>query len=185
MHRESWRYRQRERNDAALRVRLREIAADPPRFGYRRMHRMLRPEKENERPKWIVNHKRVYRLYQEEGLAMRRKKRKRFRADARVPLTLPTRANQVWTMDFLKDSFASGRKFRTFNLRYGYTRRMAARRFFPTAAGNRPDMLRLHGDVQLRARLGRKLAAMLVAHGHDAQGVRAGLGPDKVQGHLL
>jgi putative transposase len=74
------------------------------------------------REKWVVNHKRVYRLYREEGLAMRGRKRKRFRAEARVPLALPTRANQMWTMDFTRDSLASGRKFRTLNLMDGCTR---------------------------------------------------------------
>ena len=122
MHRGSWRYRRRERRDAALRARLRELAGERPRFGYRRLHRMLRREKENGTPKWRVNHKRVYRLYREEGLAMRRNRRKRFRAEARVPLVLPTRANQVWTMDFTRDSLASGGKFRTLNLMDGYTR---------------------------------------------------------------
>src|ERR1035437_1216656 len=89
---------------------------------YRRLHRMLRREQENGTAKWMVNHKRVYRLYQEEGLAMRRKKRKRFRAEARVPLALPTRENQMWTMDFTRDTLASGRKFRTLNLMDGFTR---------------------------------------------------------------
>jgi putative transposase len=83
---------------------------------------MLRREKENGTAKWVVNHKRVYRLYREEGLAMRRRKSKRFRAEARVPLELPTRVNQMWTMDFTRDSLASGRKFRTLNLMDGYTR---------------------------------------------------------------
>jgi putative transposase len=72
----SCRYWPRERNDEALRARLREIAAQRPRFGYPRLYRMLRREKENETAKWMVNHKRVYRIYQEEGLVMRRKKRK-------------------------------------------------------------------------------------------------------------
>ena len=122
MHRGSCRYRRRKRNDAALRVRLREIAGERPRFGYRRLHRMLRREQENGTAKWVVNHKRVYRIYREEGLAMRRKKRKRFRAAARVPLVLPMRENQMWTMDFTRDSLASGRKFRTLNLMDGFTR---------------------------------------------------------------
>src|ERR1017187_6109612 len=121
MHRGSCRYRRRERNDATLRTRLREIAGERPRFGYRRVHEMLR-EQENGTPKWVVNHKRVYRIYREEGLAMRRKKRKRFRAEARVPLVLPTRENQMWTMDFTRDSLASGRPFRTLNLMDGSTR---------------------------------------------------------------
>jgi len=122
MNRGSWRYQRKERNEAALRARLRELAGERPRFGYRRLHRLLRREKENGRAKWVVNHKQVYRLYREEGLAMRRRKSKRFRAEARVPLVLPTRANQMWTMDFTRDSLASGRKFRTLNLMDGYTR---------------------------------------------------------------
>jgi putative transposase len=86
---------------------------------------MLCREKTNGLPRWRVNHKRVYRIYREEGLAMRQRKRKRFRAEARVPLVLPARANQVWTMDFTRDSFASGEKFRTLNLMDGYTREAA------------------------------------------------------------
>ena len=116
MNRGSWRYCKRKRDDAKLRGRLLELAAERPRFGYRRLHRMLRREK------WVVNHKRVYRLYREERLAMRQRKSRRFRAEARVPLALPTRANQMWTMDFTRDSLANGRKFRTLNLMDGYTR---------------------------------------------------------------
>jgi putative transposase len=127
MHRGSWRYRRRERNDAALRARLRELAAERVRFGYRRLHALLRREKNPAgEPRWVVNHKRVYRLYREEGLAMRRKARKRFRAEARVPLVLPARANQVWTMDFTQDQLVSGRKFRTLNLMDGFTREAPA-----------------------------------------------------------
>ena len=116
MNRGSGRYRKRNRNDARLRGRLLELAAERPRFGYRRLHRMLRREK------WVVNHKRVYRLYREERLAMRHRKSRRFRAAARVPLALPTQANQMWTMDFTRDSLANGRKFRTLNLMDGSTR---------------------------------------------------------------
>ena len=122
MNRGSWRYRRKKQNDAALRDRLRELAVERPRFGYRRLYRMLRREKNNGRVKWVVNHKRVYRIYREEGLAMRRRKRKRFRAEARVPMALPARAQQMWTMDFTRDSLANGRKFRTLNLMDGYTR---------------------------------------------------------------
>ena len=123
MHRGSWRYRPRERNEAALRARLRELAAERPRFGYRRLYIFLRREKaEDGTLRWWVNHKRVYRLYREEGLAMQRRRRKRFRAEARVPLALPTRADEVWTMDYTHDELAGGRKFRTLNLMDGYTR---------------------------------------------------------------
>jgi putative transposase len=122
MNRGSWRYQRKERNEAALRARLRELAGERPRFGYRRLHRMLGREKEQGIAKWVVNHKRVYRIYREEGLAMGRRKSKRFRAEARVPMALPRRANQMWTMDFTRDSLASGRKFRTLNLMDGNTR---------------------------------------------------------------
>jgi putative transposase len=123
MHRGSWRYQRKERNEAALRARLRELAAERPRFGYRRLYIFLRREKDEDGVlRWQVNHKRVYRLYREEGLAMQRRRRKRFRAEARVPLTLPTRANEVWTMDYTHDQMAGGRKFRTLNLMDGYTR---------------------------------------------------------------
>jgi len=122
MSRGSWRYRKKERNEAALRKRLLQLAEERPRFGYRRLYRMLRREKQNGTAKWMVNHKRVYRLYREEGLTMRRRKGKRFRAEARVPLALPTQMNQMWTMDFTRDSLASGRKFRSLNLMDGYTR---------------------------------------------------------------
>ena len=127
MHRGSWRYRPRERDDAALRTRLRELAGERPRFGYRRLHIFLGREKtESGELRWRVNHKRVYRLYREEGLAMRRRKRKRFRAEARVPLVLPGAANEVWTMDYTHDELSSGQKFRTLNLMDGYTREALA-----------------------------------------------------------
>ncbi len=127
IHRASARYRKRCNGDQPLRQRLRELAAERVRFGYRRLHALLRREKNSEgTPRWPVNHKRVYRLYREAGLAMRRRKRKRFRAEARVPLQLPMRANQVWTMDFTHDALSSGRKFRTLNLMDGCTREAPA-----------------------------------------------------------
>ena len=134
MNRNTARYQKRERDEAGLRKRLRELAAERRRFGYRRLHVLLGRERTAEgEPRWRVNHKRVYRLYREEGLAMRPRKRKRFRTEARAPLVLPTRANQVWTMDFTKDELAprgsglaSGRKFRTLNLMDGYTREAPA-----------------------------------------------------------
>ena len=66
-----------------------ELTAEGPRFGYRRLYILLRRERTpSGDPPGLVNHKRVYRLYREEGLAMRHRKRKRFRAEARVPLVL-------------------------------------------------------------------------------------------------
>src|ERR1700674_2177851 len=70
----------------------------------------------------LVNHKQVHRIYQGKGLAMRRKKHKRFRAETRVPLVLCTRAKHMGTMEFTRDRLASGRNFRTLNLMDGFTR---------------------------------------------------------------
>ncbi len=114
--RSSCRYQARRRDDKELRQRLRELAGERRRFGYRRLTVMLRREG------WPVNPKRVYRIYCEEGLAVRCRPRKRLKAVARTPLRLPTGANQVWTMDFTHDNLASGRKFRTLNLMDGFTR---------------------------------------------------------------
>jgi putative transposase len=118
MHRATCRYKRRRTEDRLLRKRLRELAATRRRFGYRRLQVLLRREG------FVVNHKRVYRLYREEKLGLRRKRgRKRAPAAAtRVPLQLPARPDEVWTMDFTQDSFASGRRFRTLNLMDGFTR---------------------------------------------------------------
>lgn len=121
MGRSSYRYRACRPDDRALRERLRSWAFERRRFGYRRLTVMLRREG------WTVNHKRVYRLYREEGLAVRTKRRgKRAAGAARVPIALPATANQVWTMDYTQDALASGRKFRTLNLMDGYTREAVA-----------------------------------------------------------
>ena len=103
--RSSARYRGRPRDDAALRERLRALAAERPRFGYRRLHILLRREGAR------VNHKRVYRLYRAEGLAVRRRRRKRV-ARARAEMPAATAPNQRWCLDFVSDALAGGRKFR-------------------------------------------------------------------------
>lgn len=87
-------------------MRIREIAEVRRRFGYRRIHVLL------VREGWPINHKRVYRLYRELGLHGRpRGKRKRASA-LRVPLPAPTRINEHWSMDFVSDQLADGRRFR-------------------------------------------------------------------------
>jgi putative transposase len=118
IHRATCRYQRRTSEDARLRERLRELAAARRRFGYRRLKVLLKREG------FPVNHKRVYRLYVEEKLGLRRKRgrRRMSTAGARVPLKLPLRSDEVWTMDFTQDAFASGRKFRTLNLMDGVTR---------------------------------------------------------------
>ena len=100
----------REQADVALRERLVELAAERPRFGYRRLHVMLKRED------WPVNRKRVYRVYRELGLAVRRKKRKRIAQANRRPRVVPLAPNVQWSIDFMRDTLSSGRAFRTLNL---------------------------------------------------------------------
>ena len=113
------RYAPCPRNDQALRQRLHELAAKRPRFGYRRLHKLMR------RQEWIVNHKRLHRVYREEGLALRRKRRKRLHRET-PPSAAPTRRNQRWSMDFVSDAIAGKRPFRAFTLVDNYTRECLA-----------------------------------------------------------
>jgi putative transposase len=69
-----------------------------------------------QRAGWHCNHKRVYRLYREERLAVRRRRRRKLAAGCRIVLPVPTRPHQRWSMDFMGDTLANGRTFRTFNL---------------------------------------------------------------------
>lgn len=90
----------------ALSGRIVEIAHQRRRFGYRRVHDLLRPEFPS------VNHKRVYRLYRNANLAVRKRKKAKRPMHERVPLQLATRVNQVWSMDFVSDSLSNGRRLK-------------------------------------------------------------------------
>jgi putative transposase len=119
--RSSLRYRKRARSDEpSLRQRLRDLAAARPRFGYRRLHALLRREGV------IINHKRIARLYREEGLAVRRRTRKRVARDGRGRAALPTRPNQQWGIDFVSDTLAWGRRIRLFTVVDVFTREALA-----------------------------------------------------------
>ncbi len=98
-----------------LRARLLTLATLRPRWGYRRLYVLLRREG------WQVNRKLVQRLYREEGLVVRRRKRKRV-AVPRTPLPMPTRANERWSMDFVSDALGNGRKIRALTLVDDFTR---------------------------------------------------------------
>ena len=102
-------YRHAPQVDAAtqaLSTRIVEIAHERRRFGYRRIHDLLRPEFSG------VNHKRVYRLYREAKLAVRRRRRGKRSASERVPLQPARTINEVWSMDFVSDSLANGRRLK-------------------------------------------------------------------------
>ena len=89
-----------------LQARLIELAAERRRFGYRRLHALVRREGVQ------ANHKRIYRLYRGAGLAVRRRKRRHGVAIERQALELPVGPNQVWSMDFVSDALANGRRIK-------------------------------------------------------------------------
>ncbi|NGZ10895.1 MAG: hypothetical protein CV088_16165 [Nitrospira sp. LK70] len=106
LHRASWYYRHPGRDDTAVRMRLRELAQTRPRFGYYRLHVMLRREG------WVVNRKRVYRIYREEGLSVRLTRRRKRMSHLRVVPLTPNQKNERWSMDFVADTLLDGRRFR-------------------------------------------------------------------------
>jgi putative transposase len=87
-------------------TRIRELAEQKRRYGYRRFHVLLRREG------FRANQKRTYRLYREAGLAVKRRKRKRYALGERRSLPKPDAANVSWSMDFVADGLAGGRKLR-------------------------------------------------------------------------
>lgn len=113
--RSTQRYAVRRDDRAALRARLQTLALLRPRWGYRRLYVLLRREGHG------VNRKLVQRLYREEGLTVRRRRRKRA-AVPRTPLAPPLGANERWSMDFVSDALADGRKFRSLTLVDDFTR---------------------------------------------------------------
>lgn len=98
-----------------LSAKIVEIAQVRRRFGYRRIHDLLRPQFPG------VNHKRVYRLYSHAQLAVRKRKRVRRAASERVPLTVASRVNEVWSMDFVSDSLANGRRIKCLTVADDFT----------------------------------------------------------------
>lgn len=110
MHPKIYRYVSLKSNDHVLRSNLIDIAKQRKRFGYRRVHVMLK------RKGFDVNHKKVYRIYKEENLSVRRTKRKRLKSGQRENILTPIFPNEQWAMDFMSDSLFSGRKFRTLNI---------------------------------------------------------------------
>jgi putative transposase len=113
-------YRSRREAPTALVERLRELATERPRWGYRRLHILLQREGVE------VNHKRVYRLYRAEGLAVRKKRRKRLASALRTVLPPPSAPNERWSMDFVSDQLVGGTRLRAFNVVDDFTRECLA-----------------------------------------------------------
>lgn len=120
MHRSTKRYEARPRDDRDLRLRLKRLAADRPRYGCPRLYELLRREG------ILVNHKKVHRLYREEGLQVRRKTRRKRLSALRAPLEAATRPNQRWSVDFVSDQLADGRRLRVLTLVDDFSRKCLA-----------------------------------------------------------
>lgn len=114
------RYQSQRPADTALRGRLRDLANERRRFGYRRLFVLLRSEGE---PSGI---NRIYRLYSEEGLTVRKRKARRKAIGTRAPILIEARANARWSLDFVHDEFACGRRFRELNVVDDLTRECLA-----------------------------------------------------------
>jgi putative transposase len=145
--RSSMRYRSRRAGDAAVRLRIRELAAQRRRFGYRRLHVMLTREGHH------MNHKRFRRLYREEKLHVRRRVGRKRALGVRAPLQLPSGPNERWSLDFVSDCFTDGRRFRILAVVDDFTR----------------ESLALIPDTSLSGeRVARELDALIARHGKPA-----------------
>lgn len=157
----SYRYQPR-RQDEPLRSRLVELARAKPRYGYRRLHVLLRRAGE------VVNHKRVHRVYREAGLAIRRKKRKHC-VRTKVPLQACTAPNQEWALDFVHDAVASGRAIRVLSIEDGYTR----------------ECLALEVDTSFASRRVTRVLDRIIAARGGPQTIRCDNGPELTSRHFL
>ena len=163
-------YQPRPDRHARLRNRLHELAGEHKRYGYRMLWAKLRQEG------FRVNHKTIERIYRQEGLALRRRPRKRFAKSVREGAWCPIRANQRWSLDFAEDGLANGVKFRTCNLKDDCTRECPAIDVALSIPGTRvvemlervarergyPDRLVVDNGPELR---GRALDAWAADHG--------------------
>lgn len=103
-----------------IRVRMRAIANERRRFGYRRVGVMLKREG------IVMNHKKLRRLYREEGLAVKRRRGRKRATGTREPLAVPTGPSKRWSLDFLSDVFGQGRRFRILAVNDDFTRECLA-----------------------------------------------------------
>lgn len=106
MDRKSFRYASTRADDGDIRKRLRELASERRRFGYRRLGLLLAREGVE------MNHKKLYRLYKEERLVVRKRGGRKRALGTRAPMTVPQSRNQRWSLDFVSDALGDGRRFR-------------------------------------------------------------------------
>ena len=110
------RYQVQGKGEGGLRQRLKELAAQYPRYGYKLLHRLLRKEG------LVINKKRTYRVYTEERLQVQRRRRRKRPGQRNFQRVKPSRPNQRWSLDFMSDQLAAGRRFRILNIVDDYTR---------------------------------------------------------------
>lgn len=116
----TYRYASRRSDDVEIRERLKTLAGQRRRFGYRRLHILLR---------WdgiALNHKKLFRLYREERLTVRRRGGSKRALGARAPITTPQGPNQRWSLDFVADQLIDGRRFRVLVIVDDFTRECLA-----------------------------------------------------------
>ena len=118
--RSSVRYLSLRPGDAVIRTRLRELASNRRRFGYRRLLQMLRFEGVR------INHKKLRRLYVEERLQVRRRGGRKRALGTRAPMALPQGPNQRWSLDFVSDTLTDSRRFRMLAVVDDFTRECIA-----------------------------------------------------------
>ncbi len=115
-----YRYRSKRPDDAVIRKRLRELAAERRRFGYRRLHILLKREGIE------MNWKKLYRLYKEERLTVRKRGGRKRALGTRKPLVIPQVSNQRWSLDFVSDTLIDCRRFRILCVIDDYSRECLA-----------------------------------------------------------
>ncbi len=115
LSRTGYRHKTKIKADDRLRTRLKCLAAQYPRYGYLLLHNLLKAER------LVINKKKTYRIYKEEMLQVRTKKRKKLQRN-RVVTLVPNKANERWSMDFVYDQLANGRRFRVLNIIDDYNR---------------------------------------------------------------
>src|SRR6516165_7138338 len=157
----SYRYRGR-RSDEPLRTKLVELAREKPRFGYRRLHVLLRRSGER------VNHKRLHRIYCAAGLRIRRKKRKHCVREGR-PLLARTSANQEWGLDFVHDAVECGRTIRVLSVVDAYTR----------------ECLALEVDTSFASRRVTRVLDQIITERGRPEAIRCDNGPELTSRHFL
>jgi putative transposase len=116
----TYRYASTRPDDADMRQRLKELANERKRFGYRRLHILLKREGVK------LNHKKLFRLYREERLTVRRRGGRKRALGTRAPMSIPQGPNQRWSLDFVSDVLADGRRFRVLVVVDDFTRECLA-----------------------------------------------------------